>query len=157
MIDHRIPEDHGASGNIRSCGGPPGGSHGGNSGGDGSEPIIGLDSGRFLTTGWRLLPYIFGVETDGSIVFFDRNFCPIARIDADGKRQIRHPLLIGRGVEWHFLYLPHERPQDTHETLTLVLGLVRAHGVEAEIIRRWRLSEEGRLPPHVWGESWTWT
>ena len=110
---------------------------------------------RLLATGWPLLPYLLGVEADGSIVFSDHDASPIVRIDADDKRQIWHPLLIRRCVEWHFLYLPHERPQDTHETLMLVLGLVQAHGVEAEIIRRWRLSEEGLLPPHVWGLYWT--
>ncbi len=156
MTDHRTPENHGAGENECPRNGPPGGGRGGNSGGDGSGPIIDLDSECFLTKGWRLLPYIFGVEADGSIVFFDRSFCPIVRIDADDKRQIWHPLLIRRCVEWHFLYLPRERPQDTHETLVLVLGLVQAHGVEAEIIRRWHLSAEGRLPPHLWGQNWTW-
>ncbi len=156
MSDHRIPKQPSPGEADRPRNGPPDGGRGGNSGGDGSGPIIDLASERFLATGWPLLPYIFGVEADGSFVFFDHNFCPIVRIDADDKRRICYPLLIRRCVEWHFVYLPHERPQDTHETLVLVLGLVQAHGVEAEIIRRWHLSAEGRLPPHLWGQNWTW-
>jgi len=156
MTDHCTPENHDAGEHERPRREPPTGGRGGNSGGDGSGPTVRLDSERFLTKGWRLLPYLLGVEAGGSIMFSDHGSSPIVRIDAGDKRQIWHPLLIRRCVEWHLLYLPHERPQDTHETLALILGLVHAHGVEAEIIRRWHLSEEGDLPHHVWGQKWTW-
>ena len=120
---------------------------------DHRTPEDGCASARFLATGWPLLPYLLGVEADGSIMFSDHDFSPIVRIGSDGRKQIWNPLLIRRCVEWHLMYLPHERPQDTQETLILVLGLVQAHEVEAEIIRRWHLSEKGDLPHHVWGQG----
>jgi hypothetical protein len=82
--------------------------------------------------------------------------CTRGLIVSKNKRQIWHPLLIRRCVDWQFLYSPHKRPQDNPETLEFLLVVVRVNGLEAEIIRRWRLSEEGRLPHHVWGQNWTW-
>ena len=73
-----------------------------------------------------------------------------------GEIEILHPLSPLPNAPCYDLYPPWEKPQDDPITFELVMVATYNNGLAPEVIRRWHLSEHGRLHPHVWGLYWTW-
>jgi len=119
-------------------------------------PAISLRSPRFLDRGYRFLPCYMFDGPASSLTFADGYDCPIAQKLADGEIKYLHPLCPLPNAPYYNLYLPWEKPQDDQITFELVMLVTYNNGLAPEIIRRWHLSEHGRLNPHDWVRKWTW-
>jgi len=119
-------------------------------------PAISLRSQRFLTTGWRLLPRFLFDGPGEALTFADGYECAIAQKSEDGETVGLHPLSPLPNVPYYYLYSHGEKPQDDPITFELVMLATYNNGLAPEIIRRWHLSEHGRLNPLDWGRMWTW-
>ncbi len=119
-------------------------------------PTISLSSPRFLGRGYRFLPCYMFDGPASSLTFADGYGCPIAQKNADGEIKYLHPLCPLPNAPYYYLYLPWEKPQDDPITFELVMAATYNNGLAPECIRRYRLSDQGRLHPLDWGRKWTW-
>ena len=155
MTDHHTPDDHSAGGNERPRRDPPGGRER-RFVIENAEPVINLRSPQFLVTGCRFLPCYMFDGPAGALTFADGYDCPIAQLSAQGEIKYLHPLSPLPDAPYYYLYLPWERPQDEPITFELVMVATYNNRLAPEVIRRWHLSEHGRLHPMIWGQNWTW-
>lgn len=103
---------------------------------------------------WRLLPFGLWVEPDGSVVLFDRNYCPIARIKQRGPMAPVHPLEFVNYVDQRYFYEDSIAPNIDPETAPLIVGIASTRIIAAEIENRFQLSNHGRIHHDVWGRNW---
>lgn len=103
---------------------------------------------------WRLLPYGIWVLLD-CVVIFDRNYCPILRLQTGKPPELVHPLeWIQRIEEQRYFYEDAVNPYQDPETAPEILTIADFCELEAEIDYRWKLSNHGRLDHKVWGKKW---
>jgi len=103
------------------------------------------------SNGWRVLPYGFGYEADGTATLFDREYRPICSIDRRGDVRMMAPTAQEwRAAEKVFLYDDGAKPRYNRETRRLIGGAVERLGLGAELKRR-AILERLRLLPTAGG------
>lgn len=103
---------------------------------------------------WRLFPYGYWTETDGSLVIFDRNYCPLLRLHVERGLEVPHPLERIQFCATGYYYGDGCAPYIDPDTLPLILCLADAYGLGPELDYRWKLSDHGRTPMEIWCPKW---
>lgn len=103
---------------------------------------------------WRLLPYGLWTEGDGSVVLFDRNYCPIIRVQMAGGVTSVHPLEHIKFVDERWFYEDATAPYLDPETAPNIVGIAAVRTTAEEIEYRFHLSHLGYVEHDIWGTKW---
>lgn len=95
---------------------------------------------------WRIWPYGWWQEDDGSYVIFDRLYRPICRKRPCGTVEIVRPDQWIAYVDQRYLYTDIRHPDGNTAIAQRLFGIVQRLGIRDELARRRGLDRRRRLP-----------
>lgn len=103
---------------------------------------------RILTRmhAWKIWPYGWWTEADGSFVVFDGKYRPMCRKRPNGQVELLPSDMTIDYVDQRYLYTYSTHPENCHETRERLDGVVARLGLGREIERRRMLVKRRQLP-----------